>query len=173
MLKRLLIVTFLFLAGQNLFAFHVEFDTLALVKKAKLLTLSAYGTDVSEHLNALTVKFDTTNKSGSSSYLKNPFTSAILLMEIMDTLRDCSFILAYDMHRPGGGRFYRLKGFNIYEPSEIKEIYSKLNFKTTPKESLVNQLTHLKYCKSRILLRIFRKKIPKSCYVNHRIIRAY
>jgi hypothetical protein len=163
-MKRLIFIILIQFANQCYSQLRI--DTNAVIFKAKVLCTTEYGLQDSvtflETLNSLTVNIDTFNKLGRGSFFDINCFSLMLIKVTRIVPRDtCEFIIAYDIF--GFGKFIKLKGFDSYNSKEVREIYKKLNFKNPPLGSLVNELGHLKYCKSHFRQWFFNKRIPKSC----------
>jgi hypothetical protein len=150
-----------FLIYTMLFSFLVEAqsDTARITKIAKLLTLSEFEieSNLENALNADLVIDTFTNEQGNGCFglLNNRY----ILMKIIT--KHCEYIIAYDGVE--GGKFYKLKGFSAYNPSDVREIIDNFNFINTPQKSFVNELDHLKYCTSAFRQFVYKKRIPRSC----------
>lgn len=137
-----------------------QFDTLRILEIAKLLTISEFEDDVSvQNAQESIALVDTFKGKYGYDGCFGDHNYRWMLIKVIS--KHCEHILAFDGAE--GGKFYKLKGFSCYNPDDIREIYDDLNFDHAHDSSFVQELGHLKYCKSPFRQWLFRKRIPRSC----------
>lgn len=136
------------------------YDTSEISKWAKYLTLLEVDKNACFSImeNSVVI-YD--SFSGFDGTFKDKYGDWMFLVKVKSV--QCEFILLYNPGANGNGKMYKLKGFSAYNSKDIRKIIKVLNFKDAPQGSMVQELDHLKYCKSNFRQLLFWNKIPESC----------